>query len=183
MQFDTKGWLSEVEWVPSPNFNDRPEDQDVSLLVIHNISLPPGQFGGGYVQRFFKNQLPVAEHSFFQEIKELKVSAHFLIERSGKIIQFVPIIKRAWHAGVSEFEGRKACNDFSVGIEMEGTDFVPFTSEQYASLTELTKLIQAFYPEISNQRIAGHSDIAPGRKTDPGPCFDWANYRQQLNRE
>jgi len=169
--------------VPSPNFNGRPENESVSLLVLHNISLPPAQFGGGYVERFFQNQLPVDDHPYFEEIKALQVSAHLFIARDGAVTQFVNLNARAWHAGLSQFDGRDQCNDFSIGIELEGTDDQPFTDTQYAVLVDLTKAIQLAYPEINSDRIAGHSDIAPGRKTDPGPCFDWPRFRKGIGQE
>ena len=176
MQLDpASGWCNGVQRCPSPNFNARPEGE-VSLLVIHNISLPPAQFKTGKVRAFFQNQLDPNEHSYFESIAELRVSAHFLIERDGEVIQFVSCLDRAWHAGVSWFEGREACNDFSIGIELEGTDEEPFTDAQYAALIELTRQLRAAYAAISPERICGHSDIAPGRKTDPGPFFDWARF-------
>jgi len=170
-----------VDAVLSPNFNERPEAAIVSLLVVHNISLPPGQYGGGYVEQFFTNQLPINDDPFFQEIKDLQVSAHLLIERTGRVVQFVPLHKRAWHAGVSCYQGVPNCNDFSIGIELEGTDVEPYTPEQYAQLVELVIAIQAEFPAITNERIVGHSDIAPGRKTDPGPAFDWGYFYSGLN--
>ncbi len=173
------GWCQQAQHCPSPNFNERPE-AEVSLLVIHNISLPPGQFQTGCVQQFFQNQLDTGAHPFFQTIAELRVSAHFLIERDGAVTQFVSCLQRAWHAGVSSFEGREACNDFSIGIELEGTDFEPFTDAQYQALVQLTRQLQAQYPAITPSRICGHSDIAPVRKTDPGPHFDWGRYRASL---
>lgn len=173
------GWFEGVCHCPSPNFNERP-DGEISLLVIHNISLPPGQFATGKVQAFFQNRLDVTEHPYFEGIKALRVSAHFLIERDGQITQFVSCLDRAWHAGISSFEGREACNDFSLGIELEGTDDQPFTDAQYQALIALTRQLQQHYPQITPQRICGHSDVAPGRKTDPGPCFDWARFRREL---
>ena len=174
-----QGWLSHVARCPSDNFNPRPSSE-ISLLVIHNISLPPGQYGQGYVQAFFTNTLDPAAHPYFETIAHLTVSAHFLIERTGAITQFVSCLDRAWHAGVSCFEGRENCNDFSIGIELEGTDETPYTDAQYAALVELTKALQKTYPLITHERICGHSDIAPVRKTDPGPAFDWARYLQAL---
>lgn len=174
------GWLFGVNRVLSPNFNERPEGESVSLLVIHNISLPPGQYGGGYIEQFFTNQLPINDDPFFQEIKDLQVSAHLLIERTGRVVQFVPLHKRAWHAGVSCYENVENCNDFSIGIELEGTDSELYTAEQYTQLVELTLAIQAKFPAITDDRIVGHSDIAPGRKTDPGPAFDWDCFFTQL---
>ena len=180
MQLDpASGWCEGVHRCPSPNFNERP-DGEISLLVIHNISLPPGQFATGKVQAFFQNRLDVTEHPYFESIKALRVSAHFLIERDGQITQFVSCLDRAWHAGISSFEGREACNDFSLGIELEGTDDQPFTDAQYQALIALTRQLQQHYPQITPPRICGHSDVAPGRKTDPGPCFDWARFRREL---
>lgn len=177
MQLDcASGWCHDVQHCPSPNFNARPAGE-VSLLVIHNISLPPAQFKTGKVQAFFQNQLDVTEHPYFAGIADLRVSAHFLIERDGEITQFVSCLDRAWHAGVSLFDGREGCNDFSLGIELEGTDEQPFTDTQYTALIELTRQLRRAYPAISLERICGHSDIAPGRKTDPGPFFDWSRFR------
>lgn len=180
MQLDSaSGWCNGVHCCPSPNFNERPAGE-VSLLVIHNISLPPAQFKTGKVQAFFQNQLDTDEHPYFQQIADLRVSAHFLIERDGEVTQFVSCLDRAWHAGVSTFEGRETCNDFSLGIELEGTDDQPFTDAQYAALIRLTRQLQAAYPAITIARICGHSDIAPGRKTDPGPFFDWPRFKAAL---
>ncbi len=173
---DAAGWLAGVERVCSPNFDARPDSADISLLVIHNISLPPGEFGTGCVSEFFTNTLDHSRHPFFNEIEGVRVSAHFLIERSGRVIQFVATDKRAWHAGVSCFDSREACNDFAIGIELEGTDSEPYTPLQYRALQALTEALMAHYPSITPQRIVGHSDIAPGRKTDPGPFFDWPYY-------
>jgi AmpD protein len=173
------GWVEGVTHCPSENFNERP-DGEVSLLVIHNISLPPGQFGTGQVQRFFQNRLETDAHPFFREIAELRVSAHFLIERNGAITQFVGCHDRAWHAGVSRFDGRENCNDFSLGIELEGTDEQAFDERQYQALAGLTCLLLQAFPEIGRERICGHSDIAPGRKTDPGPAFDWSRFFASL---
>lgn len=180
MQLDRlTGWCQRIRHCPSPNCNERPAGE-ISLLVIHNISLPPAQFATGKVQEFFQNRLDVTQHPYFETIADLRVSAHFLIERDGVLTQFVSCLARAWHAGVSCFEGREGCNDFSLGIELEGTDELPFTDAQYATLIALTHQLQAAYPAITAQRICGHSDIAPGRKTDPGPCFDWPRYRAAL---
>ena len=174
------GWCDGIHHCPSPNFNERP-DGEVSLLVIHNISLPPGQFGTGRVQQFFQNCLPADAHPYFADIAQMTVSAHFLIERDGAVIQFVSCNQRAWHAGVSSFAGRENCNDFSVGIELEGTDDQPFTDAQYQALVALAEELLRVYPQMASERICGHSDIAPGRKTDPGPCFDWARLRAALH--
>lgn len=176
------GWCDGIRHCPSPNFNARPQGE-VSLLVIHNISLPPGQFGTGKVQQFFQNRLPADEHPYFAGIAQLTVSAHFLIERDGTVTQFVSCNARAWHAGVSSFAGRENCNDFSVGIELEGTDELPFSDAQYQALIGLTRQLLDAYPQLSVERICGHSDIAPGRKTDPGPCFDWARLSAALQGE
>ncbi|MBR9909040.1 MAG: 1,6-anhydro-N-acetylmuramyl-L-alanine amidase AmpD [Gammaproteobacteria bacterium] len=178
---DDDGWLaSQARIIPSPNCNERPASSAVSLLVIHNISLPPGQFGSGCIEQFFCNRLDHDAHPFFQEIRGVEVSAHFLIDRAGQVTQFVPVTRRAWHAGVSSFAGRDACNDFSIGIELEGEDNRAYTSAQYQSLVALTQTLQRAYPAITSDRIVGHSDIAPGRKTDPGPAFDWQRYRAGL---
>ncbi|MBC5791331.1 1,6-anhydro-N-acetylmuramyl-L-alanine amidase AmpD [Providencia sp. JUb39] len=173
------GWLNNVTHIPSPHHDDRPEDEEPSLLVIHNISLPPGQFGGPYINQLFTGTLNPEEHPFFDEIKHLRVSAHCLIRRDGEIIQYVPFNKRAWHAGQSNYQGREKCNDFSIGIELEGTDYEAFTEAQYIALAKLTKLLITEFPQIE-QNITGHSDIAPHRKTDPGPYFDWQHYKNAL---
>lgn len=173
------GWILGVKRVVSPHFDQRPEGEVPSLLVIHNISLPPGEFGGPYIDQLFTGTLNADEHPYFADIVHLRVSAHCLIRRDGEIIQYVPFDKRAWHAGVSTFAGRERCNDFSIGIELEGTDVLPFTAAQYRSLSEISALLFASYP-ITAERVTGHSDIAPGRKTDPGPAFDWALYQLSL---
>lgn len=172
MEIDAQGMLVGGEYIPSPNCDDRP-DGEVELLVIHNISLPPGEFGGDAVQQLFTNTLKACDHPYYQAIANLKVSAHFFIRRDGKITQFVPCSKRAWHAGMSCWQGRERCNDFSIGIELEGCDTVPFADEQYITLTRLTLALRSRYPACG---ITGHSNIAPLRKTDPGPCFDWQRY-------
>ncbi|SDS63532.1 AmpD protein [Halopseudomonas litoralis] len=181
MQIDAaNGWLNGIHLCPSAHFNARPDATDISLLVIHNISLPPGQFGTGCVHEFFSGTLDSTADAYFAEIADLRVSAHFLIERDGRITQFVSCLDRAWHAGQSSFAGRDDCNDYSLGIELEGTDEQSFTDLQYASLVTLTRTLQQAFPLISRSRITGHEHIAPGRKTDPGPCFDWARYLDQL---
>ena len=167
----TDGWLNGVRRVVSPHFDQRPEPSDISLLVIHYISLPPEQFGGGYVDDFFQGKLNPKVHPYFNEIYQIRVSAHCLIERDGRVTQYVSFNQRAWHAGVSSFEGREKCNDFSIGIELEGSDQQPFTEAQYRELAVLTKRIMAAYPQITKQRIVGHCDIAPERKIDPGRGF------------
>jgi AmpD protein len=180
MQLDlATGWFTDLRHCPSPNFNARPAGE-ISLLVIHNISLPPGQFGTGKVQQFFQNCLAGDEHPYFTDICQLQVSAHFLIERDGVITQFVSCLERAWHAGVSSFAGRENCNDFSLGIELEGTDEQPYSDAQYEALTALVACLRAAWPAITPQRVCGHSDIAPGRKTDPGPAFDWQRLRASV---
>ncbi len=173
-------WLPDVQHTPSPNCDERPGQMPVDLLVIHNISLPPGQFGGEAIEAFFQNRLDPSTHPYFAEIAPLQVSAHLLIRRDGRAQQFVPLNRRAWHAGQSCFQGREGCNDFSIGIELEGTDDTPFSDRQYERLLQLTRAIQSHYPAITPGRITGHSDIAPGRKTDPGPCFEWRRYLEQL---
>lgn len=174
------GWSSQVLRMASPNCDARPAGTDISLLVIHNISLPPGQFGGGYIAALFTNQLDCDAHPYFEQLRPLRVSAHFLIRRDGAVMQFVSANQRAWHAGVSSFAGRERCNDFSIGIEMEGTDFEPYAASQYTSLVGLSAALQTRYPLTD---VVGHQHIAPGRKTDPGPFFDWQHYRQELNRQ
>ncbi|MEY4590834.1 MAG: hypothetical protein RL497_2910 [Pseudomonadota bacterium] len=175
-----EGVIQPARWVPSPNYSARPDVDDISLLVIHNISLPPGEFGGGFVEDFFQNQLDTAADPYFAQIAHLQVSAHCFIDRQGRLTQCVNLRERAWHAGVSEFAGRANCNDYSIGIELEGTDDLAFSPQQYVTLAQLTACIQTVYPAISQERIVGHSDIAPGRKTDPGPGFDWAYFYHQL---
>ncbi len=177
------GLLSNVRVNLSPNCDERPEESDISLIVIHNISLPPNQYGGSGVDQLFTNMLDKDEHPFYAEIHELRVSSHVFIRRDGEIVQFVPFHKRAWHAGVSRFLGRDVCNDFSIGIEMEGSDFEPFTQQQYLSLIDVLKVLLKHYPSLSADRILGHQHIAPGRKTDPGPFFDWQRLSLALNVE
>lgn len=171
-----KGWLATARKVLSPNYNPRPEKTQIRLIVIHNISLPPAQFGGDYIEQFFQNQLDASIHPYFDEIKNLQVSAHVLITRLGEVIQFVSFEDRAWHAGRSCYQGVDNCNDFSIGIELEGTDDTPFSEAQYQALLLLIECIQNSYPATQGH-IAGHSEIAPNRKTDPGSCFDWSRIR------
>lgn len=168
-----KHLLEPVSFKLSPHHDDRPENCLIDLLVLHNISLPPGQFGSDAIEKFFCGQLDFNAHPYFADIANLRVSSHLLIRRDGEIIQFVPFNKRAWHAGVSLFNGKTKCNDFSIGIELEGSDYVPFTSRQYQRLVDVIELLMQTYPAITQQRIVGHEHIAPGRKTDPGPFFDW----------
>lgn len=170
---DEAGWLKSADVIESPNFDSRPENCPVKLIVVHGISLPPGEYGGGYIQDFFRNQLDPGKHEYFASICEMTVSAHCLIERNGNIIQFVSFNDRAWHAGESTWQGEAACNNFSVGIELEGCDEEVYMDSQYNSLADLIAGLRARYPEISKDAVTGHSDIAPGRKTDPGPAFDW----------
>lgn len=165
---------------PSPNHDDRPDHCDIDLIVIHNISLPPGEFGGPWIDALFCNRLRAEDCPGFNDLYKLRVSAHVLIRRNGELVQYVPFCKRAWHAGQSAFKGRTKCNDFSIGIEMEGSDFVAFTAIQYAKLVQLTKALMICYPRIELGRITGHNIIAPSRKTDPGPCFDWEFYLRQV---
>lgn len=168
------GMVQDVPFFRSPNFGPRPK-QEISLLVIHNISLPPKVFGDYFIERFFLNSLPTKEHPFFAKIASLAVSAHFCIRRTGEVRQFVSCLDRAWHAGVSLYHGRDKCNDFAIGIELEGADEIPFTEEQYQSLARLTVALQRSYPDLGSN-ITGHSDIAPRRKTDPGIAFNWDYY-------
>jgi N-acetyl-anhydromuramoyl-L-alanine amidase len=169
-----EGLVEGVRYVASPNCDERPAGCGVELIVVHAISLPPGEFGGDGIIELFTNRLDSSAHPYYATVSDLKVSAHFLIRRDGKLVQFVSAGRRAWHAGESAWRGRARCNDFSIGIELEGTDSAPFEDAQYTVLADLTRAIQARYPATD---ITGHSDIAPGRKTDPGPCFDWARYR------
>jgi AmpD protein len=173
-------WLPGVARLPSPNADERPDGCPVDLLVVHSISLPPGRYGGPYVRDLFLNRLDPRAHPYFAGIADLQVSAHLLVRRDGSAVQFVSLDRRAWHAGLSSFLGRERCNDFSVGIELEGSDDMPFTAAQYQALAALSARIQALFPAISGDRIVGHADIAPGRKTDPGPMFDWARFRSLL---
>lgn len=170
------GWLTPARRVVSPNFNERPAKTKINLLVIHAISLPPNKFGGPWIDALFTNSLDPDAHPFFREVHTLKVSSHLLIRRDGEVVQYVPFDKRAWHAGVSQFQGVSNCNDFSIGIELEGSDTRAYEPVQYRRLASITRVLRIHYPAITRKRIAGHSDIAPGRKTDPGPYFDWPKY-------
>jgi AmpD protein len=171
LRVEADGVVSGACQIASPNCDERPPGCLAELIVIHNISLPPGEFDGDGVIELFTNRLNPAEHPYYREIHHLKVSAHFFIRRSGELIQFVPCGKRAWHAGVSQWQGRERCNDFSIGIELEGDDETPFEEAQYVTLNGLLAALKEIYPVMA---VTGHSDIAPGRKTDPGPCFDWS---------
>ena len=175
-----QGLLEGVHFVPSPNFDARPADTDISALVVHAISMPPGEYGGTDVERLFCNNLDFTCHPFYREIDGLAVSSHLLIRRDGQVIQFVPFQKRAWHAGASMLDGRARVNDFSIGIELEGSDFAAFEEAQYLALAEATRALCAAYPGITPQRIVGHADISPDRKSDPGPYFNWQRYRRAL---
>ncbi|HEY7670851.1 MAG TPA: 1,6-anhydro-N-acetylmuramyl-L-alanine amidase AmpD [Gammaproteobacteria bacterium] len=181
MRIDPKtGWLVDVNRVPSPNFDPRPRDAALDLIVVHGISLPPDEFGGAWIDRFFTNTLPAQAHEYFATIAHMRVSAHVLIRRDGSPTQYVAFTDRAWHAGESQYCGRRACNDFSVGIELEGSDDIPYEHEQYETLTALVHALRNAYPSLQNAPIVGHSDIAPGRKTDPGPAFDWPRLQSRL---
>jgi AmpD protein len=173
------GLMDGIRHQPSLNCNDRPAETKIDMLVVHGISLPPAEFGSGAIEQFFCGRLDYAAHPYFQTLVDLKVSAHLLINRQGEITQFVPFQQRAWHAGESVFQGRFNCNDFSIGIELEGTDDIAYEKIQYQQLANVIKLLQNAYPEMVRERIVGHADIAPGRKTDPGAAFDW-DYLDQL---
>ena len=168
--------LQDISFLESPNFNDRPVDEDISLLVIHSISLPPKKYNTDHIERFFLNELDFSSHNFYKNIDGMKVSAHVLIKRNGEVIQFVPFNKRAWHAGVSSYKGKNDCNNFSIGIELEGSDDDIFEDIQYEQLSLITSLLIEEYDLITKDNIKGHSDIAPERKTDPGVLFDWDRY-------
>lgn len=176
------GLLAGARQVLSPHFDARPAGILPELLVVHGISLPPGEFGGPWIDRLFTGTLPADAHPYFREIAAQRVSAHALIRRDGQIVQYVPFGARAWHAGQSAYRGRTACNDFSIGVELEGTDDTPYTDAQYQALAALTAALLAAYPSLSAQAIAGHSEVAPGRKTDPGSAFDWARLRKLLGQ-
>ncbi len=181
MKVDTgTGLLDTAHQVASPNHDARPAPGAIDLLVIHGISLPPGEFGGPHIDALFTNTLDPDHHPYFRAIQGMRVSSHALVRRDGAIIQYVPFHRRAWHAGESCFDNRSRCNDFSIGIELEGSDDVPYTGVQYAALAELVQALIRTYPALGLERIVGHSDIAPGRKTDPGPAFDWAHLRTLL---
>ena len=177
LQIDSEGWLEGVRRVPSPFCDDRPEGE-LSLLVVHNISLPPGKFGGGYVEKLFTGTLDPKADPYFEQIAGMRVSSHCFIDRQGSVTQFVPFLRRAWHAGVSHYEGREKCNDFSIGIELEGTDHEPYEDAQYEALSSLMAEFIRVYPEMSIDRMTGHCDIAPERKTDPGEAFYWERFRK-----
>jgi len=175
-----KGYLLDVEQQTSPHFTLRNTGEEISLLVVHNISLPAGQFGGDHITHLFLGKLDLGSDQSFADLKNVRVSAHCLIRRDGTIIQYVNFNNKAWHAGVSSFCSREQCNDFSIGIELEGTDEIAYTEQQYQQLVKLTKTLQHYYPAIINTNIVGHCDIAPQRKTDPGASFNWQYFRQCL---
>lgn len=176
----TDGWLPGARRAPSPNCDERPTGTVVDLLVIHGISLPPGEVGGPWIEDLFLNRLDPNAHPYFAAIAGLRVSSHLLIRRDGEVVQFVDLDQRAWHAGPSSFQGRERCNDYSIGVELEGADTLPYADAQYEVLAETTRGLMARFPAITHGRIVGHSDVAPGRKSDPGPAFDWARYRRLL---
>ena len=184
LEINARGWVQDVHQLPSPNQDDRPKDCLPDLVVIHAISLPPSEFGGPWIDDLFSNQLDPQSHPYFAQIAELRVSAHILIRRQGQMTQYVSFDQRAWHAGVSQYQGRERCNDFSVGIELEGDDDTPFTAEQYAVLTQLLRALADKYPSLAKPLcVVGHADISPGRKTDPGPMFDWEVLHASLQAE
>ena len=174
------GLLNEAIQFVSPNCDERPANAGISLIVIHGISLPPAEFGGGFIEQFFTNRLDFNLHPYFSEIRNIKVSSHLLIERNGTVKQFVPFNKRAWHAGVSLFKDKQCCNDFSIGIELEGTDDINYTDKQYDVLQQVCFSLMQAYPLIENANIVGHNEIAPGRKTDPGESFDWQRFKAKF---
>ena len=187
-KFETKdltmsdGWLPGAVRVPSPNWDERLPGTRIDLLVIHGISLPPGKFGGPWIDALFQNRLDPDAHPYFRSIADLRLSSHLLIRRRGELIQYVDLHKRAWHAGTSSFRGRENCNDFSIGIELEGTDEIPYTVSQYQVLAETACKLMAYFPNITQERIAGHCHIAHGRKTDPGSAFAWGRFRQLIGQ-
>lgn len=181
MHISAHGWLDAANTCPTPNCDERPDGTQPDLVVIHNISLPPGEFGGPYIEALFTNTLDPDAHPYFCAIHQRKLSAHLLIRRDGSLTQFVPFGMRAWHAGESRFQDRTRCNDFSIGIELEGCDDQPYEEAQYTTLGNVMRALMARYPDITPERTVGHSDIAPGRKTDPGPSFDWARLRALLS--
>jgi N-acetyl-anhydromuramoyl-L-alanine amidase len=171
------GLMRGAKQIASPNYDARPAGVEADLIVIHGISLPPGEFGGPWIERLFTNALPAEIHPYFAEVAPLRVSSHLVVQRDGALTQYVSFADRAWHAGQSNYQGRAACNDFSVGVELEGTDTLPYEATQYEALAAVVAALCAAYPRLSADRLVGHSDIAPGRKTDPGPAFDWPRAR------
>lgn len=181
MQVDLEsGLLCGARQIASPNYDSRPAGVEADLIVIHGISLPPGEFGGPWIDRLFTNSLPAEVHPYFAEVGSLRVSSHVVVARDGALTQYVPFAERAWHAGKSSYQGREACNDFSVGVELEGTDTLPYETAQYGALAQVVAALCAAYPRLSPDRLVGHSDIASGRKTDPGPAFDWPRTRRLI---
>lgn len=178
LELDSRGWCPQAVCLPSPNFDSRPPGMPVDLVVVHNISLPPGEYGGPYIADLFLNRLDCDAHPYFDGLRDLHVSSHFLVRRNGELFQFVSVADRAWHAGLSRFRGRERCNDFSIGIELEGCDREAFTAAQYDTLVELTALLAAHCPVSA---VTGHQHVAPERKTDPGPFFDWARYEKAVS--
>jgi AmpD protein len=174
------GLMHGVRQIASPNHDSRPQGVEADLIVVHGISLPPGEFGGPWIDRLFTNTLPADFHPYFAEVGPLRVSSHVLVRRDGTVTQYVKFTERAWHAGKSVYQGREACNDFSIGVELEGTDTLPYEAAQYEALGEVVAALCAAYPRLSADRVVGHSDIAPGRKTDPGPAFDWPRARRTI---
>lgn len=174
------GLLDAAQQRPSPNCDERPSGTEVDLIVIHGISLPPGRYGGPWIDALFTNTLDPDAHPYFRAIHQLEVSAHLLVRRDGATVQYVPFQRRAWHAGRSSFQGRERCNDFSIGIELEGSDDEPYTTSQYETLRQVILALRRAYPALAAGHLAGHSDIAPGRKTDPGPHFDWSHLQALL---
>ncbi|MEX0900656.1 MAG: 1,6-anhydro-N-acetylmuramyl-L-alanine amidase AmpD [Gammaproteobacteria bacterium] len=171
------GWVRGARRVPSPNADARPPGVEIALVIVHSINLPPGEFGGPWIERLFMNTLPASAHPYFRELVAARVSAHVLVQRDGSLIQFAPFGARAWHAGASTWAGRSNCNDYSVGIEVEGCDDVPYSDRQYRRLAALVASLRRVYPTIAPDAVVGHSDVAPGRKTDPGAAFDWARFQ------
>ena len=176
------GLLGAARQQSSPNHDERPAGMTMDLIVVHGISLPPGEFGGPWIDALFTNTLDPVAHPYFQTIAELRVSAHLLVRRDGELVQYAPFHRRAWHAGASHFAGRARCNDFSIGIELEGADYIPYDDRQYAQLAAVINALWATYPTLAPDRLVGHADIAPGRKTDPGPAFDWERLRRLLSK-
>jgi N-acetyl-anhydromuramoyl-L-alanine amidase len=180
LRIDLDGLMRGARQVASPNYDSRPPGVEADLIVVHGISLPPGEFGGPWIDRLFSNTLPPDVHPYFAEVGPLRVSSHVVIERDGAVTQYVRFTERAWHAGKSSYEGREACNDFSVGVELEGTDTLPYEAAQYTALAQVVAALCTAYPRLSPDRLVGHSDISPGRKTDPGPAFDWPRARRLI---
>ncbi len=181
MQVDLEsGLLRGVRQIASPNCDSRPAGVEPDLIVVHGISLPPGDFGGPWIDRLFTNALPPEAHPYFAEVASMRVSSHLVIGREGAITQYVSFARRAWHAGQSSYGGREACNDFSIGVELEGTDTLAYEAAQYQALADVAAALCAAYPKITPARLVGHSDIAPGRKTDPGPAFNWPHARRLI---